>query len=274
MRHFYASLVKAMVHDFRSRWEALAFWIALAVGFVGAVYPPLAKVLSLAGSSVSAIWGVALVVLVLGYSFARVNFQHFESLSNRIGEMENRRRAGPRQLSSDLLSVEPTALPTSESGLYLGHGLALRFTNHSDESMVVRCRLVKFGRELPNGEFEPEDWFQERQLRWSNGSLEERLVPGAHRDCMVVRQTLGSADPAGHGNELPHTVLPGRIEAGIETEVDGFAVRRLDVKLEWRPAKPPYSPGLALVWRGIVLDGANPAVGGVTFHDQVTCGGD
>src|SRR6266851_5537853 len=108
MRQFYVSLVKAMVHDFRSRWEALAFWIALAVGFVGALYPPLAKVLSLAGSSFSAFWGVALVIVVLGYSFARVNFQQFESLNNRIGERENRRRAGARQLSNDLLSVEQT----------------------------------------------------------------------------------------------------------------------------------------------------------------------
>jgi hypothetical protein len=264
MRQFYASLVKAMVHDFRSRWEALAFWIALAVGFVGAVYPPLANALSLAGGSFSAFWGVALVFVVLGYSFARVNFQRFESLSNRIAEVDNRSRPAARQLSNNLLSVEPTALPISEGGLYLGHGLALRFTNHSDESMVVRCRLVKFGRELPNGEFEPEDWFQERQLRWSDGSLEERLVPGAHRDCMVVRQTLGSADATRHGSELPHTVLPGRIEAGIETEVDGFAVRRLDVNLEWRPPKPPYSPGLTLVWRGIVSDSANPSVDGVT----------
>ena len=151
-------------------------------------------------------------------------------------------------LSDSMVAIEEQRLPlTGDIGGFRGIVLALRLRNVSQQTLGLRCRLVDLRRLLPNGQWEPEDWFRSRWLVWAGNGTEERLVPGAERDCEVARQIRAWASANGEGLELGQTLLPGKWRADIEVESEGFAVRHLAHCFEWR-APSPLSPGSAFHW--------------------------
>src|SRR5207237_6625220 len=108
-------------------------------------------------------------------------------------------------------------------------------------------RLNDLQRQLPTGYWEPEDWFRPRSLNWADGSPEERLVPGAERDCEVGRQISNWASVNGAGLELGRTLLAGRWRATIDVECEGFVARRLIRCFEWQPPTQ-LTPGATFNW--------------------------
>src|SRR5438105_1159871 len=153
---FYGSLARAMFSDFRSRWELGAFWIGVGLSILVSVYQPLAKALSLGWQSLSPWWGVSLMLLLLAYSFLRVNYRRFSELQAMI-EATRARPSDNDSLSDSVISIGQEALPLSgDIGRFEGLVLALRFKNVSHQTLNLRCRLNDLQRQLPTGYWEPE----------------------------------------------------------------------------------------------------------------------
>jgi hypothetical protein len=248
---FYGSLVRTALGDFSNVWQALSFWVLLVVGLLGIVFQPVAQRLSLGWQSLSPAWGVGLMVAVLAFAIGRANYRHIESLERQVKQATPEPSVGAPDLTDSAVSIEQLTLPVTDplNGSYAGQSLNLRFTNHRDTSVGLKCRLIDLGTELPNGELQEEDWFRERWLRWSDDETQVDLTPGAHRDCEVSRMYIGSAIVAPARDEaLPRSLRPGIWAAVVNVEAGGFAVRRLKLRFEWKTFAPPYSPGQRLRW--------------------------
>jgi hypothetical protein len=247
---FYGSLSRTALADFSNVYQAITFWVLLVVGMLAVVVQPLAQRLSLGWQSLSPVWGVALVFVVLAYALGRANYRYVTELEGRL-ERATPQPGSPRSLTDSVVGIEQQTLPVTDeiTGAYVGTSLCLRFTNRSDAALRLRCRLINLERELPNGEPEPEDWFRERWLLWSDEDSSVEISPGAHRDCEVTRMSIATAivTPVG-GGALPRSLLPGRWIAVVNVETEGFAVRRLAMRFEWRTFTPPYSAGRSLRW--------------------------
>jgi hypothetical protein len=264
---YYASLLRPMFGDFRGRWQAVVFWSVLIVSALGAVYEPVARFLSLGWQGLPPWYGLALGVALLVFSFARVNYQHVSSLESEVARHRNRQiSAAAAILTDDIVSIERVILPVanSEIGTLIGKSLALRFTNLSNSSLTIRCRLLNLERILPNKEWEPQDWFREHWLTWIDGGTEERIIPGASRDCEISTHHYRFAIAAMPGQYLPRELLAGKWRATLDIEVEPFAVRRIVARFEWRPKAEPVSPGEAFVWIGTDIDTGVPMPNGAT----------
>jgi hypothetical protein len=190
-----------------------------------------------------------MLVLII-FALGRANYRQFSVLQERL-LAATQPAISPRVLMDSIVSIDPMTLPVTDpqSGAYIGVSLSLRFKNLSGESLRFHCRLVDLGREMSNGDRQQEDWFRERWLRWSDDETSVQIPPGAHRDCEVTRQYIGSAVVAPTTQDaLPRSLEPGIWVATINAEAEGFAVRRLEVRFEWRTFAPPYSQGQSLRW--------------------------
>ena len=247
---FYGDLSWTALADFSSVYQAITFWVLLVVGLLAVVFQPLAQRLSLGWQSLSPVWGVALVVVLIVFALGRANYRRFAELQGRL-LVATGQPSGPRTLTDSVVSIEPVTLPVTDelSGAYAGQSLTLRFTNRSDANLRLRCRLIDLGTELPNGELQQEDWFRERWLRWADGDSQVELPPGAHRDCELTRMFIGSAVVAPVSDDgLARSLQAGTWLAEINAEADGFAVRRLKMRFEWKTFPAPFTHGQSLRW--------------------------
>ncbi len=247
---FYGSLFRTALGDFSNAWQALSFWALVVLAVVATVYQPFAQRLSLGWQSLSPAWGFGLMVALVVFAFGRANYRRFADQERQLATTRAP-SSGPRTLTDSVVLIEQLTLPVLDSlnGSYAGQSLVLRFTNRSDADLRLRCRLIDLSAELANGELQPEDWFRERWLRWADGDSHVLVSPGAHRDCELTSMFIGSAIVAPvDGEGLPRSLQSGIYAALINTEADGFAVRRLKVRFEWKTFPPPFTHGQTLRW--------------------------
>jgi hypothetical protein len=257
---YYGSLLRPMFSDFRSRWEAVVFWLLLVVAVIGYFNQPVVRALSLSWQALPPEYGLALGLALLVFSFGRVNYKRIVGLEGEIARFRlavlGQKAASAEVLWNDVVTIDRVTLPLTqrETGLLSGKSLVLRFTNVGGAPLTIRCRLLELSRLLPNAEWEPQDWFRETWLRWMDSGTEERLVPGASRDCEIASQEPGFAASPAPGKSLARTLLAGEWRATIDVEAGPYAARRVVVRYMWRPKAEPYSPGEAFVWLGTDVD--------------------